>query len=325
MFSFVLRRVTQSAVVLAVMSVLVFFGIFAVGDPVEILVAPDATQAERERVIADFGLDRPVLEQYGLFVINALHGDLGRSFVYNEPAMSLIWQRLPATFELALVAVFLTAVVGLPLGLWAGLKPNGLAGRTIMAASILGFSLPAFWVALMLIMIFAVWLGWLPASGRGPTAEFLGIHSSLFTVEGWEHLAMPAFNLALANIALVIRLTRAGVTEAIQADFVRFARAKGVAWRRIILTHVLKSILVPIVTVLGLEFGAVMAFAVVTESIFAWPGMGKLIIDSIYRLDRPVVVAYLLFTAVLVILVNLLVDLTYSVLDPRVRLKEAKS
>lgn len=322
MTAYVIRRLLQAALVLFVMSLLVFFGVYLIGDPVEIFVAADADQVERARAIAALGLDKPIWEQYTSFVQGALGGDFGRSFVFGLPAVTLILQRLPATLELAFAAVFLTVVIGLPLGLWAGLRPDGFAGRTILAGSILGFSLPTFWVGIMLILVFAVQLGWLPSNGRGPVAEFLGIKSSLFTVDGWRHLILPAINLALLNIALMIRLVRAGVREVLPLDYVRFARAKGLSWGRIVGVHVMKNIMLPVVTVLGLELGAVIAFAVVTESIFNWPGMGKLIIDSIQRLDRPVVVAYLMVTVAIVIFINLVVDVVYSLLDPRIRLKD---
>lgn len=322
MTAYVIRRLLQAALVLFVMSLLVFFGVYLIGDPVEIFVAADADQVERARAIAALGLDKPIWEQYTSFVQGALGGDFGRSFVFGLPAVTLILQRLPATLELAFAAVFLTVVIGLPLGLWAGLRPNGFAGRTILAGSILGFSLPTFWVGIMLILVFAVQLGWLPSNGRGPVAEFLGIKSSLFTIDGWRHLILPAINLALLNIALMIRLVRAGVREVLPLDYIRFARAKGLSWGRIVGVHVMKNIMLPVVTVLGLELGAVIAFAVVTESIFNWPGMGKLIIDSIQRLDRPVVVAYLMVTVAIVIFINLVVDVVYSLLDPRIRLKD---
>lgn len=322
---FLIRRLLQSIVVLFVMSLLVFVGVFAIGNPIDILISPEATQQEIERATAALGLDKPLWAQYWAFLQHALLGDLGRSFVFNEPAIRIILQRLPATLELALVALLLTVVIGIPLGLWAGLRPNALSGKTIMAGSILGFSLPTFWVGLMMIMLFAVDLKLLPSNGRGSVAEFLGVRSSLFTLDGWAHVAMPATNLALVNIALVIRLMRAGVREALMTDYVKFARAKGLRTRRVILVHVLKNIMIPVITVLGLEFGSLIAFAVVTETIFAWPGMGKLIIDSINLLDRPVIVAYLLLTVCLVILINLAVDILYSVMDPRVRLKEPEA
>jgi peptide/nickel transport system permease protein len=215
-------------------------------------------------------------------------------------------------------------LLGIPLGMWAGLRPESFSGKLIMSGSILGFSLPTFWVGLMLIMIFAVFLGWLPSTGRGQTREFLGVHLSILTWDGLRHLAMPAFNLALFKLSLVIRLARAGTREAILQDYVKFARAKGVSSGRIIGVHVFKNIMIPIVTVLGLELGSTIAFAVVTETVFAWPGMGKLIIDSINLLDRPVIVAYLMVIVFMFIFINLVVDLFYSVLDPRVRIAESK-
>jgi peptide/nickel transport system permease protein len=212
---------------------------------------------------------------------------------------------------------------GIPLGLYAGLKPDSWVSKSIMAGSILGFSLPTFWVGLMMIMVFSVQLGWLPSSGRGETVEFLGVQWSILTANGWQHLLLPAVNLALFKLSLLIRLTRAGTREAILQDYVRFARAKGLPMRRVVGVHILKNIMIPIVTVIGLEFGSVVAFSIVTETIFAWPGMGKLLIDSINVLDRPVVVAYLLVIVTLFIVINLIVDLLYSSLDPRVRLTGA--
>jgi peptide/nickel transport system permease protein len=220
--------------------------------------------------------------------------------------------------------MLIAIVLGIPLGLWAGLRPNGLAGRSIMAGSILGFSLPTFWVGLMLIMVFAVQLGWLPSNGRGETVRVLGIPLSFLTVDGIRHLILPAVTLSLLNIAMVIRLTRAGTQEAMLQDYVKFARAKGLSNSRIVGVHVLKNILIPIVTVIALQFGSIIAFAIVTESIFAWPGMGKLIIDSIQLLDRPVIVAYLMVIVTLFILINLVVDIVYSMLDPRVRIADNK-
>jgi peptide/nickel transport system permease protein len=324
MLVFVVRRILQAALVLFVMSVLVFVGVYAIGNPVDILINPLADQLEREQAIARLGLDKPLWMQYWAFLSGALHGDLGRSFVHSTSALGLILERMPATLELALAAMLIAVVIGIPLGLWAGLQPNGIAGRTIMAGSILGFSLPTFWVGLMLIMVFAVMLGWLPASGRGPTTLLFGIPVSFLSLEGWRHLIMPATNLALFKLALLIRLTRAGTREALLQDYVKFARAKGLTNARVIGVHVLRNILIPIVTIIGLEFGSVIAFAIVTETIFAWPGMGKLLIDSINLLDRPIVVAYLLVTVAMFIVINLIVDILYSALDPRVRLAEVK-
>jgi peptide/nickel transport system permease protein len=312
---FIIRRVLQSLVVVLVMSLVVFVGVHLVGDPVHILISDDMTQAEIDAFIRRLGLDRPVHEQYFHFLANAARGDLGNSFVHGEPALKLILQRMPATLELAFAAFTLAIVFGIPLGMYAGLRPESPASRAIMAGSILGFSLPTFWVGLMLIMVFAVILGWLPSTGRG---DFM-------TWDGLRHLALPAFNLALFKMALVTRLARAGTREAALQDYVKFARAKGLSPSRVVLVHVLKNILVPVVTVLGLELGGLIAFSVVTETVFAWPGMGKLLIDSIQRLDRPVVVAYLVITVLMFVVINLVVDLLYSALDPRVRLKEAKA
>ncbi len=321
MTTWILRRLIQAVFVMLAMTVIVFIGVNVIGDPVEILISPEADQAERARAVIALGLDKPLWEQYWRFLMGALQGDLGRSFVFNEPALKLIVQRMPATLELALTAVLMSVVIGIPLGLYAGLKPNSIAGRSIMGASILGFSLPSFWIGLMLIMVFAVQLGWLPSTGRGPTRELFGVQWSFLTWEGLRHMAMPAFNLALGNIALVLRLTRAGVRENLPMDYVKFARAKGISPNRVVFVHVLKNIMIPIVTVVGLEIGGLIAFAVVTESVFAWPGMGKLIIDSINVLDRPVIVAYLMMIVLLFIVINLIVDLLYTVLDPRVRLE----
>ena len=312
---FVIRRILQSVIVVLVMSLVVFVGVHLVGDPVHILISDDMTQAEIDAFIKRLGLDRPVHEQYFHFLANAARGDLGNSFVFGEPALKLILQRMPATLELAFAAFILAIVFGIPLGMYAGLKPESPASRAIMAGSILGFSLPTFWVGLMLIMVFAVMLGWLPSTGRG---DFM-------TWDGLRHLALPAFNLALFKMALVTRLARAGTREAALQDYVKFARAKGLSPSRVVLVHVLKNIMVPVVTVLGLELGGLIAFSVVTESVFAWPGMGKLLIDSIQRLDRPVIVAYLVITVLMFVVINLVVDLLYSALDPRVRLKEAKA
>ena len=320
MLTYTLRRLTQSGFVLLVMSLLVFLGVFAVGNPIELLVNPQADEAERLRATVALGLDKPLVEQYLVFLKGAVTGDLGRSFVYGVPALELILSRLPATIELAMVAMVMAVAIGIPLGLVAGLRPDSFIGRAIMAVSIIGFSLPTFWVALVLIMYFSVHLGWLPSNGRGETINLFGIPVSFLTLDGLAHLFMPALNLALFRLSLLIRLTRAQAREAMLQDYVKFARAKGLSNLRVIGVHVLKNIMIPIVTVIGLEFGSVIAFAIVTESIFAWPGTGKLLIDSINQLDRPVIVAYLMVIVSLFIAINFAVDLIYSFLDPRVRL-----
>ncbi|MDA8716719.1 ABC transporter permease [Alphaproteobacteria bacterium] len=321
MTAFILRRSLQSIVVLFVMSLIVFVGVNLVGDPVDMLINPEADQAEIDRVIRDLGLDRPVSEQYWYFVVNAFQGDLGRSFIFGEPALKLIIQRMPATMELALISLLMAVVFGIPLGIYAGLKPNSKVSKTIMAGSILGFSMPTFWVGIILIMFFSVNLGWLPSTGRGEVATYLGVTSSIFTLDGLSHIFLPAFNLALFKLSSVIRLARAGTREVILQDYIKFARAKGLAESRVVRIHLLKNIMIPVITIIGLEFGSLIAFSTVTETVFAWPGMGKLIIDSIYNLDRPVVVAYLMIIVVIFVMLNLIVDILYSVLDPRVRIK----
>ena len=321
---FILRRLAQTLLVLFLTSLLVFFGLFLVGNPVDILVNPVADEVERARAAAALGLDKPVIEQYWLFLRGALSGELGTSFVFGRSAIQVIIERMPATLELAALAMLIAVSVGIPLGLYAGLRPNGTTAKAIMAGSIVGFSLPTFWVGLVLVLVFAVQLGWLPSGGRGPTTEFFGLQLSILNPEGLRYAFLPALNLALFKLSLIIRLTRAQVREQSLLDYIKFARAKGLPMRRVIGVHLLKNIMIPLVTVIGLELGSVIAFAVVTETIFAWPGMGKLVIDSIFQLDRPVVVAYLLLIVTMFILINLVVDILYSALDPRVRLAEAK-
>jgi peptide/nickel transport system permease protein len=320
MLAFLIRRLMQSAGVLLAVSLVVFIGIYAVGNPAAILLPDDATGAELDAAIVSLGLDRPLPLQYLTFIGNAIRGDLGTSFVFNAPSIQLIFARLPATLELAITAMVLAIVLGIPLGLWAGLKPGSVFDETVVTGSILGFSMPNFWQGMMLIMIFSVGLGILPANGRGETGTIFGIETSFATLDGIRHLILPALNLALFKLALMIRLTRTGVREVIGLDYVKFARAKGLSERRVLLVHVLKNILVPIVTIVGMEFGSLIAFATITETIFAWPGMGKLLIDSINNLDRPVVVAYVMVVTLMFVVINLLVDIAYSALDPRVRL-----
>lgn len=321
MTSFVLRRLAQALIVLIVMSILVFVGVFVIGNPIDVLISPDATQEIRQRVIEEYGLNQPLWKQYADFVGNMLSGDFGRSFVFNMPVGELILQRLPATLELAIIAVLLATVVGVPLGIYAGYRPDSLASKVIMAGSILGFSVPTFWIGLMLIMVFAVQFGALPAGGRGQTAELFGIPFSFLTRDGWAHLLLPVINLSLFKMSMMCRLAAAGTREVMMLDTIKFARAAGIPERTILRRHVLKLISIPLVTVFGLELGSTLAFALVTETIFSWPGLGKLIIDSIASLDRPVMVTYLMMVSVLFVVINLSVDLAYAVIDPRLRHK----
>ncbi|MFK8081505.1 MAG: ABC transporter permease [Granulosicoccus sp.] len=323
MIGFLVQRLLQAVLVMAAMSVIVFVGVYAIGNPVDIVIPPEATQEIRAQTIQRLGLDRPLWEQYGIFLSNAFQGDLGRSFIYNIPVLELIGGRLPATLELVLISVIGATVSGISLGVYAGYRPESLLARMIMAVSVLGFSVPTFWVGLILILVFAVNLGWLPAGGRGDTVMLWGIPWSFLTIDGLSHIVLPALNLALFKFAMMVRLARAGTREIMLTDTVKFARAAGISERIIIRKHVLKLISIPIITVFGLELGSTLAFAVVTETIFSWPGVGKLIIDSIANLDRPVMVAYLLLTTLLFVMINLVVDLVFAVIDPRLRSRVA--
>jgi peptide/nickel transport system permease protein len=323
MLGFVIQRILQALVVMLVISMLVFIGVFAIGNPIDVLISPDANQAIREEVIRTYGLDQPLWRQYATFVGRLLQGDFGRSFVFGMPVLELIFSRLPATLELTLASVLGATLLGVPLGVYAGYRPDSAVSRTIMGLSILGFSVPTFWIGLVLILTFAVTLGWLPAGGRGETATLFGIEWSFITLNGLQHLLLPALNLSLFKLAMLIRLARAGTREVMLTDTVKFARAAGLGEWTILRRHVLPLISIPIVTVFGLEFGSTLAFAVVTETIFSWPGLGKLIIDSITSLDRPVMVAYLMLIAFLFIMINLMVDIAYAALDPRLRIRRA--
>jgi peptide/nickel transport system permease protein len=319
MLGFVIQRLMQAALVMLAMSALVFVGVYAIGNPIDVLISPDATQDIREATIRHYGLDQPLWRQYLAFLGRLVQGDLGRSFVLNIPVLDLVLSRLPATLELALAAVLAGAFIGVPLGIYAGYRPESPASKAIMAASVLGFSVPTFWIGLILILTFAVKLDWLPAGNRGPTTEVFGVGWSFLTLEGLKFLALPALNLSLFKLAMMIRLARAGTREVMLTDMVRFARAAGLSEFTILRRHVLRLIAIPLVTVFGLEFGSTLAFAVVTETIFSWPGVGKLIIDSITSLDRPVMVGYLVLVAFLFVTINLVVDLAYAALDPRLR------
>ena len=319
----ILRRAGQGLLVVLALSLIVFVGLYAVGDPTAILLDPQSTPEDIARFRSAMGLDQPLWRQYALFLVHLAQGSWGTSFVYHQNAMDVILERLPATLELAVTAMVLAVAIGVPLGVLAGATAPSRLDRWLMTGSIFGFSLPTFWVGLVLIVLFAVDLGWLPASGRGATVNVLGVGLSVLTVDGLRHILLPALNLSLFPMALVLRLSRSGVREAMGQDFVRYARAKGLSSTRILVVHVLKRVSIPIVTVSGLQLGNIIAFSVVTESVFAWPGTGKLIIDSINQLDRPVVVGYLVIIAVLFVAINLAVDLLYAALDPRARLRPA--
>jgi len=324
MLVFLTNRILQTFIVLLAMSLLVFASVYAIGNPIDVLINPEASEAEKIKTIKGLGLDKSLIEQYYIFLKNAFKGELGYSFVHNRPAISLILERLPATLELTIFALLIAIIIGIPLGVIAGLNPNNFISKLILSISIFFFSLPTFWVGLIMIMIFSVSLNIFPSTGRGDVVDFLGYKLSFLTLDGLKHLILPSINLALYPLALVIRMTFAGIQETLPLDFIKFAKSKGLSNFRIITFHLLKYILVPIITVIGLQFSVLMAFAVITESIFAWPGMGRLIIESITLLDRPVIVAYLLVIVFIFMLVNLIVDILYSLLDPRIRISDKK-
>ncbi|WP_332717223.1 ABC transporter permease [Pelagibacterium mangrovi] len=319
MINYIARRIGQSAILLLIMSLLVFCGMYVVSDPVAVLAGEDATQADRAALAAAYGLDRPLPLQYLTFLGNLLKGDFGNSFVYGRPVIDLIFERLPATLEVVFLAMVLGLAIGIPLGIYSGLNRKKPATKLISFGTTVGYSIPNFWQALLFILIFAVWLRVLPASGRGDTTEIFGIGWSLFNPDGLRHLILPAANLAVALVCMQTRLARSGTQEVMYQDYMMFARAKGISRPRLIGRHLLRNILIPIVTITALELGTLIAFSTVTETVFSWPGIGKLLLDSIYRSDRPVVVAYMILITLMFVVINLVADIIYAVLDPRIR------
>ncbi len=305
-------------VVLWAVSVIVFLMMTLTGDPVFMLVPIDATETEIAQARRILGLDRSMLAQYGIFVANLLQGDFGLSYVFRQPAVDLILERLPATLEMVVVAMAIATAVAIPLGVYAGANPGKPLSRLIMSGSLLGVSLPGFWVGMMLIWILAVNYRLFPSSGRGDTGVLLGVETSLATANGWHHIVLPAVTLSVGTLAILLRMTRAGMMEVTRQDYMRFARAKGVSRRGVLYGHGLRNALIPVVTIFGLQLGDMIAFATITETIFAWPGMGKLLIDSIYRADRPVIVVYLMLVALIFVVINFIIDVLYTLIDPRI-------
>jgi len=315
MLIYLANRVFHALLVLLAVSFIVFFIMYKAGDPVELLLPPDATQKQVEDLRAHLGLDRPFHVQYAAFLRNALGGDVGRSYIYNQSALEVVLERLPATLELASAAMILAVALGIPLGMLASLRPRSWSSRFIMFFSLAGISVPTFWTGMILILVFAVQTGLLPSSGRAD----VGLFGSFFTLQGLRYLILPAATLCLFQLALVLRLTRSGMMEVLLQDYIKLARAKGLPERAVLMVHALKNTLIPVITIIGIQFGELIAYTIVTETIFAWPGTGKLIIDSIQNLDRPVVLAYLMTVAVIFVGINLVVDVVYTFVDPRVR------
>ncbi|WP_432665583.1 ABC transporter permease [Wukongibacter baidiensis] len=321
MIKYIIKRFLQMFVVLFVVSLVVFILTNYIGDPISMLLPEDASEEEIQLAIKRLGLDKPFHVQYGIFIKDILSGNFGKSYVFSRPALGLIVERIPATLEIVMTAMIMAIVLAIPLGVYAGAYPKRHSSKVIMAGSILGISLPSFWVGMMMIYVFSVMMGWMPASGRGEAIEVFGMRLSIFSVSGWRHIILPAFTLALSNIAMLLRLTRAGMQENMRLDYVKFARAKGVSSRKVLFGHALKNALIPVVTVFGVRIGRLIAFTTITETIYAWPGMGKLLIDSIYMADRPVIVAYLMMVAVMFVVINFAVDIIYTVIDPRIELR----
>ena len=294
MIKYILKRFWQSGILALIMSLIVFFGMYVVGDPVEMLSDEDWTEQDKIELAIELGLDKPLHEQYLNFAGDIVQGDFGVSFVYNRPVLDLIVERLPATLEVALLAMVIGLSIGIPLGIYSGIKGNSRGPRIISFFTTIGYSTPNFWQAILLILVFAVFLQWLPASGRGLTNPMFGIEWSILSIDGLQHMALPAINLAIYKICMQSRLARSGTQEILYQEYMTFARAKGITRNRIIRRHLLRNILIPIVTITGLEIGGLIAFSTVTETVFAWPGIGKLLLDSIHMVDRPVVVAYLI-------------------------------
>jgi len=315
MTKYILNRLFHSVLVMFTISFIVFFIMFKAGDPVELMLPPDATQQDVADMKIALGLDKSFIVQYQRFLVNVSKGDLGNSFIYGQPALDIVLERMPATMELAVIAMIISILVGIPLGIISSIKPNSTLSRVIMFFSLAGISVPVFWTGMILVLIFSVILGVLPSSGRGEVYLF----TSAFTWDGIRHLVMPVVTLSVFQLALILRLTRTGMMEVLMQDYIKLAAAKGVPRRIIVYVHALKNTLIPLITIIGIQFGQLVAFTIVTETIFAWPGSGKLIIDSIQNLDRPVVVAYLLIISFIFVVINFVVDVLYTFVDPRVR------
>ena len=321
MLKYIVKRFVQMIVVLFVVSILVFMLTYFIGDPVDMLVPENATVEQVESARARLGLNKPLPVQYGIFLRDVLHGNFGKSYTYGKPAMGLIMERMPATLELVAIAALLVLLIAIPLGVYAGAYPKRRSSKIIMSGSILGISLPSFWVGMMMIYIFAVMLRALPASGRGNTVNVLGVNLSVFAPGGLRFIILPAVTLALTNVATTLRLTRSGIMENMRQDYIKFARAKGVSSRSLLFGHALKNALIPVITIFGMDLGNMIAFTTITETIFAWPGMGKLLIDAINKSDRPIIVAYLMTAACMFVVLNFVVDLLYTLVDPRIELR----
>ncbi len=319
MLAFVISRILQALPVMAVVA-LISFAMFAyVGDPISIMLGQDFTEAQRQALVASLGLDQPFFVQFARFLGNALQGEFGLSYRLSRPVAELIAERAPATLELAFCAALVALCIGVPMGVYTGLYRNSWLSRFLLTFSLIGVSLPTFLIGILLILVFSVWLGWLPSFGRGDTVQIGWWSTGLLTVSGLKALVLPSITLGLFQLTLIMRLVRAEMLEVLRTDYIKFARARGLRNRAINFGHALKNTLVPVITVAGLQLGGIIAFAIVTETVFQWPGMGLLFIQSVSSADIPVMAAYLMLIALVFVTINLVVDLLYYAVDPRLR------
>ena len=321
MLAFVLRRLIQAVVVMLTVAFIAFMLFQYVGDPVTNLLGQDATPEQRQQLRADLGLDASFAVQFARFVGNAVQGEFGLSLRQGRKVSSLIVERFPATIELALSAAVIALAVGIPLGVYTALRRGRFASQVFMTLSLLGVSLPTFLIGILLILVFAVLLKLLPSFGRGEVVMLAGWSTGWLTVDGWKHLVLPAVTLSVFQLALIMRLVRAEMLEVLRTDYIKFARARGISDRAVYFGHALKNTLVPVITITGLQLGALIAFAIITETVFQWPGMGLLFIQAVQFADIPVMAAYLCLIALIFVLINLFVDLLYFAVDPRLRIE----
>jgi peptide/nickel transport system permease protein len=323
MLAFILRRLAQAVVVMLTVAFIAFMLFQYVGDPVTNLLGQDATQEQREKLRQDLGLDQPFVVQFAHFVGNAAQGEFGISLRQGQKVSALIAERFPATLELALAAAVIALVAGVPLGVYAALRRGSYGSQLAMTVSLLGVSLPTFLIGILLILLFSVNLQWLPSFGRGDTVAIGPWSTGLMTLDGWKHLVLPAITLSVFQLALILRLVRSEMLEVLRTDYIKFARARGLPDRSIHFGHALKNTLVPVITITGLQLGSLIAFAIITETVFQWPGMGFLFIQAVQFADIPVMAAYLCLIALIFVVVNLVVDLLYFAVDPRLRIDTA--
>ncbi|MFN9775095.1 MAG: ABC transporter permease [Burkholderiales bacterium] len=323
MLAFIVRRLVQAVVVMLVVAFVSFSLFQFVGDPVVAMLGQDATPEQRADLRRDLGLDEPIPIQFATFVKNAAQGDFGLSYRQGRKVSTLIQERLPATLELSLAAAALALIVGIPMGVYTALRRKGVLANVFLAVSLIGVSLPTFLIGILLILVFAVLLGWLPSFGRGDTVDLGWWSTGLLTRDGWSHLVLPAITLCLFQMTLIMRLVRSEMLEVLRTDYIKFARARGLPDRAVYFGHALKNTLVPVITITGLQLGAIIAFAIITETVFQWPGMGLLFIQSVQVADIPIMAADLCLIALIFVTINLVVDLLYFVVDPRLRVERS--